>query len=204
MRKFETADECIKRRKKVEAVLGYIGLLIIVIWVGLITAGVVTGNGGFFEPLFVFWIPTLIHVIIYVDYTSGRRNLRWLRKIGCEHITDDMQLDYPLSQNTHIYFGKKAVFTTKGGITVPYDQIAWAYAYRRSVNGIVTANALILCTKSGKKIALYEKARTKTIDFEVAIANYLMTACPGLIPGYGSAQKKLYKKVVKSYKKQNK
>jgi len=119
-------------------------------------------------------------------------NRKWLKKLGYEHIADDMLIDNPIMPDSRIYCGEKAIFSAKFGLVIPYVEIAWVYMCRHSVNGFNVDNHLNLHTKSGKKILVYAKKN----EFKILML-CIASKVPGVIAGYGNEQKLKYKALLK-------
>lgn len=193
----KTVGEFIKRRLKREKVWR---LIIIAIFVGMVILAVcslIFDNPNFIIAFIFALYPSVGFLIFYADrYIPTLTNQKWLKKIGCEHVAEEMVLEQAITPKSKIYAGNDVLVCKRHGLIIPYDEVVWAYMYERRVNGIRVESYLAICTKLGKKIPLHGKPK----ELEIVVFEYLIHKNPSVMLGYGKEQKTNYKAIVKSYK----
>lgn len=197
MNKCKTAGEFFESRLAKEKVLRIIFILATASLFAFAILPGITGDVLYFVGFGILMIPYFIFGVIYIDrYARCVRNRKWLKTIDCTHLVDAIPLNQPVSPKSKVYCSERALICTKYGVAVPFDQIVWAYEFKRGVNGITVERAFILETKTKKKITLYVKPQ----EFKMILSQYLLKSSPDLILGYGKEQIQRYKSIVESYK----
>lgn len=140
-----------------------------------------------------FMICGFIYLINYLPVTSAAK---WLKKIHMENAIDDISENaQPTLPKSLIFCGKKAIYSEKPFVIIPYSEIAWIYVSENSAYGIAVRKDINICMRDGKHFML----RANITEFQWLLSNYRQIFPPYTLIGYGDEQKRAYSEIIKKY-----
>ena len=178
-------QELIRRKTKTEKVLCALSIALAVLWIGtLILVAHFEQKQLAALCCIAFFTDVVLFIVYLVGYLPFGRSIRYLERKGLEYIADDIELDTPTLKKSKIYCGKRGFYSKKSNLIIPYEDIAWAYVYKRKSYGITVGRSVLIYMRDGKKFSLEASAD----DFKWLLANYVFAASPDVITGYGAEQ----------------
>ena len=137
------------------------------------------------------WVMIFLYPIKYLPWAkvSGElKNYDW------KDLVSDIDLDKPTLPKSKIHCGRKAFYSQKSKIVIPYHQTAWIYYKVQRSFGLVVDKTVIIYTRSGTKFLL----KADDNEFMWLLENLIAPFSPGVVIGFGSEQKKRYKEIRKA------
>lgn len=183
--------ELIEKKAKIGKIFAYVTLALIALFVCAIIFVIPNVEFDISYPIIMsITTMTMVCGIIYiVSFNPTIKNVKWLSKKGMENIADDIILEKPTLPKTKIYCGRKAFYSKKPNVIIPYSEIAWVHLFEQRAYGIPVQKSVIIYTKDGIKFSL----KSDENEVKWLLSNYLMPNSPNLIIGYGAAQNARYK-----------
>lgn len=151
---------------------------------------------GFFSYGIFIWVMIFLYPIKYLPWAKVSRELK---NYDWKDLVSDIDLDKPTLPKSKIHCGRKAFYSQKSGMVIPYHQTAWIYYKVQRSFGLVVDKTVVIYTRSGTKFLL--KADDK--EFMWLLENLIVPFSPGVVIGFGSYQKKRYKEIRKAEMNKN-
>ena len=142
------------------------------------------------------WTMIFMYPIKYLPWAkvSGElKNYDW------KDLVSDIDLDKPTLPKSKIHCGRKAFYSQKSGMVIPYHQTAWIYYKVQRSFGLVVDKTVVIYTRSGTKFLL----KADDNEFIWLLENLIVPFSPGVVIGFGSEQKKRYKETRKAEMNKN-
>ena len=183
-------SEFIEKKLRVAKAFSIYLLVLLVLTVGSAVASSFVSEAGI-VILFsanALWFSCVMYCVHYMPFV---RSVKWLKTNNMENITDDIILETPTLPRSKIYCGRRALFSKKPCVILPYSEIAWVNLYERSAYGIAVEKAVIVHTKDGRKISL----KSNATEFQWLLDHHIIPNSPNIVIGYGHEQEEKYKQL---------
>ncbi|MBR4050462.1 MAG: hypothetical protein IKK09_08180 [Clostridia bacterium] len=186
--------EYIERKIKAEKIFRVFLIVAFLAFFGMIFI-LDTSNEWLFIGSYLLCMVWVISIFVYlIKYLLWTKVSRELKNYDWQETVSDISLDKPTLPKSKIYCGRKAFYSQKSKMVIPYHQIVWIYYKVQHFYGLPVSKQVIIHTRSGNRFIL----EADNNEFAWLLENLIVPFSPGVVIGFGSEQKKRYKEIRKA------